>query len=144
MRQWAWLYPAVEVVHILGFVIVIGAAFFLRPAVLGLARSVPVTALASHLLTWARAGFAVVVPTGLMMFHAHATEMASNPVFAIKLALIAAGVLNAVAFHQWPFKSVHGWDVRANTPPWARTAAVVSLLCWSGAITCGSLCSPNF
>jgi len=55
------------------------AAFFFDLRLLGLARSVPVTALASHLLTWARAGFAVVVPTGLMMFTAHATEMASEP-----------------------------------------------------------------
>jgi hypothetical protein len=139
MRQWAWLYPIVEIVHILGFVVVVGAAFFFDLRLLGLARTVPVTALASHLLTWARAGFAVVVPTGLMMFAAHATEMASNPVFGIKLVLITTGVLNAAAFHQWPFKSVNGWDVRATTPPWARTAAVTSLLCWSGAITCGRL-----
>jgi len=139
MRQWTWLYPAVEIVHILGFVVVVGAAFFFDLRLLGLARSVPVTALARHLLTWARAGFAVVVPTGLMMFTAHATEMASNPVFRIKLVLIAAAVLNAAAFHQWPFKAVAGWDVAAATPAWARTAAVLSLLCWSGAIACGRL-----
>ena len=139
MRQWAWLYPAVEIVHILGFVVVVGAAFFFDLRLLGLARSVPVTALASHLLSWARAGFAVVVPTGLMMFTAHATEMASSPVFRIKLILVAAGVLNAAAFHQWPFKSVNGWDVGANAPAWAKATALVSLLCWSGAIACGRL-----
>ena len=139
MRQWAWLYPAVEIVHILGFVVVVGAAFFFDLRLLGLARSVPVTALASHLLSWARAGFAVVVPTGLMMFTAHATEMASNPVFRVKLLLIAAGVLNAAAFHQWPFKSVDGWNVGASAPAWAKATALVSLLCWSGAIACGRL-----
>jgi hypothetical protein len=139
MRQWTWLYPAVEIVHILGFVVVVGAAFFFDLRLLGLARSVPVTALASHLLTWARVGFAVVVPTGLMMFTAHATEMASSPVFRIKLVLIAAAVLNAAAFHQWPFRAVAGWNVATATPAWARTAAVLSLLCWSGAIACGRL-----
>jgi hypothetical protein len=139
MRQWAWLYPVVEIVHILGFVVVVGAAFFFDLRLLGLARSVPVTALAGHLLTWARAGFALVVPTGLMMFTAHATEMASNPVFRIKLVLITAGVLNAAAFHRWPFKSVSGWDTGAVSPAWARTAAVLSLLCWSAAIACGRL-----
>jgi hypothetical protein len=139
MRQWAWLYPVVEIVHILSFVIVVGAAFFFDLRLLGLARSVPVTALASHLLNWARAGFAVVVPTGLMMFTAHATEMASNPVFRVKLILVAAGVLNAAAFHQWPFKSVDGWNVGASAPAWAKATALVSLLCWSGAIACGRL-----
>jgi hypothetical protein len=27
MRQWLWLYPIVEIVHILGFVLLVGAAF---------------------------------------------------------------------------------------------------------------------
>jgi len=139
MRQWAWLYPAVEIVHILGFVVVVGAAFFFDLRLLGLARAVPVTALASHLLSWARAGFAVVVPTGLMMFTAHATEMASNPLFRVKLLLIAAGVLNAAAFHQWPFKSVDGWNVGASAPGWAKATALISLVCWSAAIACGRL-----
>ena len=139
MRQWTWLYPAVEILHIMGFVIVVGAAFFFDLRLLGLARSVPVTALASHLLSWARAGFAVVVPTGLMMFTAHATEMASNPVFRIKLILVAVGVLNAAAFHQWPFKSVDGWNVGASAPAWAKATALVSLVCWSAAIACGRL-----
>ena len=26
MRQWAWLYPIVEILHILGFVVLVGAA----------------------------------------------------------------------------------------------------------------------
>ncbi|MBP2671750.1 MAG: hypothetical protein H6Q85_1816, partial [candidate division NC10 bacterium] len=26
MRQWLWLYPVVEIVHILGFVVLVGAA----------------------------------------------------------------------------------------------------------------------
>ena len=139
MRQWTWLYPAVEVVHILGFVVVVGAAFFFDLRLLGLARTISVTALARHLLAWARMGFAVVVPTGLMMFTAHATEMAGNPVFRIKLALIVLGVLNAAAFRQWPLGSAGGWDVRTSAPPSAKAAALISLLCWTGAITCGRL-----
>ena len=74
------------------------------------------SALAAHLLTWARLGFGLVVPTGFMMFAAHATEFASNPAFRLKLVLIAAAVINAGAFHQWPFKSVGRWDVAAATP----------------------------
>src|SRR4029450_8044254 len=87
---------------------------------LGLGRVLPVSALAAHLLTWARLGFGLVVPTGFMMFAAHATECAGNPAFRLKLLLIAAAVLNAGAFHQWPFKSVGRWDVAAATPAWAR------------------------
>lgn len=92
-----------------------------------------------HLLTWSRAGFALVVPTGFMMFTAHATEFAVNPAFRLKLILIALALLNAAAFHRWPFRSVAGWEVGRGTPVWARTAATVSLACWIGAIACGRL-----
>ena len=139
MRQWQWLYPIVEILHILGFVLVVGGAFFFDLRLLGRARALPVSGLAAHLLTWSRRGFAVVVPTGFMMFTAHATEFAVNPAFRLKLILIALALLNAAAFHRWPFRSVAGWDVGRGTPVWARTAATVSLACWIGAIACGRL-----
>ena len=139
MRQWQWLYPIVEILHILGFVIVVGGGFFFDVRLLGWGRGLPVSGLATHLLTGARAGFGLVVPTGFMMFTAHATEFAGNPAFRLKLILIAAAVLNASAFHQWPFKSVGRWDVGTTAPPWARMAAGLSLLLWTGAICCGRL-----
>jgi len=49
------------------------------------------------------------------MFAAHATEMADNPAFRLKLVLILAAVVNAAAFHRWPFRSVGRWDVAAAT-----------------------------
>ena len=91
MRQWQWLYPIVEILHILGFVLVVGGAFFFDLRLLGRSRSLPVSGLSMHLLTWSRAGFALVVPTGFMMFTAHATEFAVNPAFRLKLILIAGG-----------------------------------------------------
>jgi hypothetical protein len=48
-------------------------------------------------------------------------------------------VLNAAAFHQWPFKSVDGWNVGASAPAWAKATALISLVCWSAAIACGRL-----
>jgi hypothetical protein len=139
MRQWQWLYPIVEILHILGFVVVVGGAFFFDLRLLGRARGLAVSGLAAHLLTWARAGFLVVAPTGFMMFIAHATEFAVNPAFRLKLIFIATGLLNAAAFHRWPFQSVGRWDVGVGTPGWARLAGALSLVCWIGAIACGRL-----
>jgi len=139
MRQWQWLYPIVEILHILGFVLVVGGAFFFDLRLLGRGRTLPVSGLAKHLLTWSRLGFAVVAPTGFMMFTAHATEFAVNPAFRLKLILIGLALLNAAAFHRWPFRSVIRWDVGPRTPVWARLAATVSLASWIGAIACGRL-----
>lgn len=139
MRQWLWLYPIVEIVHIAGIVTLVGAAAMFDLRLLGLSRRLPVSAMAAHLLPWARVGLAVVVPTGLMMFVAHAAEMAENPAFRLKLVLIGAALANAAAFHRWPFRAVSRWDVYVPTPPAARFAAVASLLLWSGVIACGRL-----
>lgn len=139
MRQWQWLYPIVEILHILGFVLVVGGAFYFDLRLLGRGRSLAVSGLAAHLLTCARGGFALVAPTGFMMFAAHATEFAMNPAFRLKLILIAIALLNAATFHRWPFRSVARWDVGGGAPTWAGIAAVISLTCWVGAIACGRL-----
>jgi len=139
MRQWQWLYPIVEILHILGFVLVVGGAFFFDLRLLGRGRSLPVSGLAAHLLTWSRVGFTLVAPTGFMMFTAHATEFAENPAFRLKLILIALALLNAAAFHRWPFRSVTRWDLGSGTPAGAKAAAALSLICWIGAIAGGRL-----
>jgi hypothetical protein len=139
MRQWLWLYPIVEIVHIMGIVALVGGAVMFDLRLLGFSRHLPVSAMAAHLLPWARVGLGVVVPTGLMMFIAHATEMADNPAFRLKLVLIGAALANAAAFHRWPFCSVSRWDADTPTPPAARFAATASLVLWSSVIACGRL-----
>jgi hypothetical protein len=139
MRQWLWLYPIVEIVHIVGFVILVGAAFMFDLRLLGVSRGLPVSAMADHLLPRARLALVLVVPSGLLMFMAHATEMLENPAFRLKLLLIAAAVLNAGIFHRWPFRAVGDWDTELPSPPTARLAGVLSLLLWTGAIACGRL-----
>jgi len=49
MRGDLWLYPMVEVVHILGFSVLFGAVLMFDLRVLGLSKSIEVTALARHL-----------------------------------------------------------------------------------------------
>ena len=139
MRESVWLYPAVETAHILGFVVLVGSAAMFDLRLLGLSRAIPVTALARHLLPWARAGLGLAFPTGLLLFISEATTTAANPAFQVKLALIAAAVLNAGVFHRWAFKSVKYWDRDAATPPAAKAAAIISLASWTTAIACGRL-----
>jgi hypothetical protein len=139
MRQWLWLYPAVEVVHIVGFVVLVGAAFMFDLRLLGLSRALPVSGLADHLLRWARLALLLVIPSGTLMFVAHAGEMVTNPAFRLKLLLIAAAFLNAGLFHRWPFRAVGDWDTEVPAPWPARLAGVLSLGLWTGVVTCGRL-----
>ena len=139
MRQWTWLYPAVEIAHIVGFVTLVGAALMFDARLLGRSRPLPVSALERHLLPWARWSVALVVPTGALMFVAHATEMAANPALRLKLILLVAAFLNAAVFHRWPFRTVSDWDTEIPAPRAARVHGALSVALWIGVIACGRL-----
>ncbi|NMO21340.1 hypothetical protein HPC49_35790 [Pyxidicoccus fallax] len=139
LRREPLLYPLVETAHILGFVVLVGAAVMFDLRLLGLSRRLPVVDLARHLLPWARRSLAVVVPTGVLLFLTQATQLGRSPVFALKLALLGLAGLNATLFHLGVFRSVQAWNTGVTAPPAARAAAIVSLLAWTGVITCGRL-----
>jgi len=139
MRQSTWLYPAVETAHIIGLAILVGSVAVLDLRLLGFSRSLPVRRLAAHVLPWSIAGFALILPSGLMMFVAHAGDFLSNPVFALKVCLILGAGTNAAVFHAGVFRGAAAWDVDAMPPPAARAAAALSLLLWLSVIACGRL-----
>jgi hypothetical protein len=139
MRKWLWLYPSVEIVHIVGIAVLVGSIVILDLRLLGLSRSVPVRRLAAHILPWSAASFALIVPSGLAMFVAHAGDLISSPVFALKICLIVLAGANAAIFHAGVFRGAAQWDVDVMPPPAARAAAAVSLLLWISVIACGRL-----
>ena len=137
VRGSPWAYPAVEAVHILGFVTLVGAAVAFDLRLLGVSRSLPAAAAARHLLGLSRWSLLVVVPSGLLLFAAQASETWANPAFRLKLVMIAAAGLNALAFRLWAGRSIERWEQERATPAGARVAAVLSLLLWTGVIACG-------
>jgi hypothetical protein len=139
MRQWLWLYPSVESVHIAGIALLVGSIAVLDLRLLGLSRSLPVRRLAAHVLPWSIASFALIVPSGLAMFAAHAGELVSNPVFTVKFGLILLAGVNAGIFHAGVFRRAAQWDVDVMPPVAARIAAAASLLLWFSVIACGRL-----
>jgi hypothetical protein len=139
MRQELWLYPSVEILHILGFVTLVGSIAVLDLRLLGLSRQIPVRGLARHVLPWALGALIVIVPTGLMMFLAHATDFVTNRAFLVKLSLIFAAGINAAAFHVGAYRSVDRWDSGTATPALAKFHALLSLFIWTGVIACGRL-----
>ena len=130
VRDSAWAYPAVETVHILGFTALVGAAVAFDLRLLGVTRAIPRAAAARHLLGLSQWSLAVVVPSGLLLFMTQATTTWTNPAFRLKLLLLAAAGLNALAFRLWGSRSAEG-------SLGAKIAAVLSLLLWAGVITCG-------
>jgi hypothetical protein len=130
MRQSPWSYPLVETAHILGFILLIGAAAMFDLRLLGLTPRLPVVDVARHLLPWSHVGPAVVVISGVLLFAADPVALWFNTVFRAKMVLIVFAGLNAAAFHAWPFRSVANWNQFAPIPWSARVAASLSLALW--------------
>jgi hypothetical protein len=143
MRQWLWLYPSVETVHIVGIGLLFGSIAVLDLRLLGFSRKIPVTTLAKHVLPWTAGSFLLIIPSGLLMFTAHASEFIDSPVFVLKMCLIMAAGLNAALFHTITFRTADVWDSeemrKLPPPPSARAAGAVSLLIWISVIACGRL-----
>jgi hypothetical protein len=139
MREWLWLYPSVEIVHIFGFTILVGSVVMFDLRVLGLSKRISVRALARHLLPWSLAALLLIVPTGLMMFSAHADDFLNNRAFQLKMALLLAAGMNAAMFHTGPYQTVKAWDTNAPAPLLARASVALSIVLWIGVMSCGRL-----
>ena len=140
MRQSLMVYPLVEILHILGFALLVGAivAFDLR--VLGLGRGVPMDAVGRVTLPVAIGGFFLAAPMGFLLFTTEATHIAVNPAFQVKLACILFGLGNALLFRIGPWRRMADWGAPGHrAPASARLGALLSLAAWLGAIGGGRL-----
>jgi len=139
MRSSLWLYPIVEIVHIIGFATLVGSVLMFDLRLLGFAPQLPVRSLGGHLLPWSVASLALIVPAGLMMFAAHPQDFIGNPIFLLKLALIVTAGINATLFHRGVYRSVYAWNAGTAAPPGAKLHALASIVIWVAVICCGRL-----
>jgi hypothetical protein len=139
MRESLWLYPIVEVVHLLGIAVLVGGVVLFDLRVLGVSKRLPAKALARHLLPWSVGALLLIVPSGLLMFSAHASEFIANRVFLLKMSLLMAAAINALMFHLGPFRQAAAWDVGGAAPGLARLHAGASILIWVAVVACGRL-----
>ena len=138
IRQSSWLYPFLEIIHIVGIAALVGAAFLFDLRLLGRSRNLPVKDLADHLLPWSRRGLYLIIPSGLLLFSTNAVALAEDSVFHLKLILLLVGGINVALFHRYTFRSSAAWSDN-QTPPAAKAAAVCSILVWLAVIACGRL-----
>ena len=117
------MYPIVESTHVLALTLFVGLAVMLDLRLLGLAlRRVPVTDIAERLLPWTKAGFAVMVITGVLLFYAIPVRTYQSIFFRVKVVMLILAGLNVWIFNNRVFRRVAAWDHDAITPPRRRAA----------------------
>jgi hypothetical protein len=135
-----WVYPSVNLLHILGLGALFGAVVILDLRLLGCWARVPLSALSGPASRVAQAGFAVAATTGIGLLATKATDYVGNPYFLIKFPAIAVGLLNVVLLYRTAAWRAH--LVRALSRSEERTLALmggISLASWLTAITAGRM-----
>lgn len=139
LRSSIWLYPLVNTGHVIGIALLFGGIAPLDLRLIGCWRSVPIASLARVLVPMAIAGLVLAVVSGSLLFATRPLDYIKEPLFWMKMALLVAAVLNAIALRrssQWGWTHVTGGDV--VSPLW-KLAAALSLVLWLGVITAGRL-----
>ena len=137
MRSSPALYPAVEILHIIGFVVLVGSILALDLRLLGLGHAIGIQPMAQLLLPLSRAGFLLAISMGFLLFSADASHVVKNPAFQTKLLLLAAALVNIVVAHAGPRRHIERWPDEASGG--AKATALVSLVLWLGVICAGRL-----
>ena len=129
-------FPMILAVHTIGLGLLAGinAAQDLR--LLGFAEGIPVGELRRFLpVMWI--GLAMNVLSGIALLIAYPTKALTNPVFYLKLSLIAVAL---VILRKTARFMLSG----GLAPGRVKMLAAVSLVCWAGAITAGRLLAYTY
>jgi hypothetical protein len=128
-------YAGVLFLHTFGLAMVVGFSIAVDVQLLGVAPRISAASL-RRLFPYIWAGFWVNAVSGVLLFVASAPKRALNPLFEIKLALVALGVV--------AMSLIHRQLVRMETQSKACTKhlqllALASLAIWFAAIAAGRL-----
>ena len=128
-------YLLVNATHILGLALLIGSILPLDLRLAGAFPRTPLAVIAPLMRGTALVGLTLAVLTGFALFTANPVEYAGNPAFRIKLALLAAALVNAALVTRgraWA-QVLSG----APPPPALRLMALLSALLWLGVLLAG-------
>ena len=134
-------FPGVLVLHTVGMAFLVGTSMAISLRVLGRAPGVaPATVLTFVPLMWL--GFSVNAVSGVALLVAYPTKALTNPLFYLKLALIAL----AIAGTRHLTRNVLGArrPHEGAIPSRARVLAGVTLVLWVAAITSGRLLAYTY
>lgn len=138
IREGALLYPIIGGFHLLAIALFGGMLVMtdLRLLGWGMQRRT-VSDVLEQFRAWKRAGFALVVSSGLLLAWAEPLKLYRSPSFWVKMALLGLVGVHALVFRNGVYENAKALD-RGLTLR-AKLAAALSLVLWAGLIVSGRL-----
>jgi len=139
IRQSVWIYPAANVGHILALTLLAASVAVMDLRLLGAFRETVPAAVIVPARRVAMLALTLMLLTGLTLFTAEASHVAMNPVFQLKMGLIALAVLNALIVQRTLPAVLTKTPAMTPLPARFRVAAVISLALWFCVAAAGRL-----
>jgi hypothetical protein len=121
--------------------------FFAAPPenLLGLAmKEVSITEMAARVLPWVRAGFAVMITTGILLVYAIPVRTYQSVWFRAKVIFLILAFINIWYFHARVLPHAAEWDHDVRLPKAARRAGIASIVLWGLIIIAGRFIAYNW
>ncbi len=140
IRDALWLFPLIESTHVIFLSLVFGTILIIDLRLLGIASTHrSFKQMASDILKWTWAAFALTALTGTLMFITNARVYYHNFYFRMKMLLLVLSGVNMLIFELTAGRTIHHWDKNPSAPRAGKTAAALSLVMWICIIIAGRL-----
>jgi hypothetical protein len=137
IRQSLWAYPLANIGHIVFLFVFAGAVVITDVCLLGGFATTDPRPVLARARTFAAVALLGMSITGFALFAAEAGHLAANPVFQVKIVLIAAGLLNAAFYEFWLRRRINRLSNDAAMPATAKITGLCSLGIWISVAACG-------
>jgi hypothetical protein len=129
IRDSVWLFPFVEIFHLLALSVLGGTILIINLRLLGFRFwGESPSDLAREVRPWTLGSLAVMLISGFLLFSTEAVKMFGNWAFQVKMSSLVLAILFTFTIH----RKVAMSDEGRVSPLWRRLVAVISLILWAG------------
>jgi hypothetical protein len=129
IRDSVWLFPFVEIFHLIALGVLGGTILIVNMRLLGMRfPDEPVSELERDVRPWMLGSLAVMLASGFLLFSTEAVKMYGNAGFRIKMLFLLVAIIFTFTIH----RKVAATDETRISPVWRKLTAIISLLLWAG------------
>jgi hypothetical protein len=128
VRDSVWLFPFVEIFHLIGLSILGGTCLIINFRMLGLIfRNQSVAELAKDLYKWMVVGLVTLLISGFLLFSSESVKMYGNWAFRAKMSALLLAILFTFTVYRKTILS----ETCEGSPVNGKLLALVSIVLWS-------------
>jgi hypothetical protein len=122
IRGVTWAFPAIETIHIMALIGLLGGVFIIDVSLFGGLRRLTPAHIAQQVRPYINWGLIIMLVTGILLFLSEALKCYDNDAFRPKMISLGLAIV-------WLY-TVHRRAEKSETPGSGKMVATVSLLLW--------------